>query len=403
MSVYEEVISDYKEVIPDEKVVANRAEELKRQLQNHIEIINKKGEDTTEVNMLLTKLFHHYKESGDLTKLEGLVLELEQVKKFNIFKNMLHEFSEREQIEAVKSDEQSEKPSDEPEYIQIIRDALTNKGVSDDTMRMFNFLTNNENGKEQLQLIAHSARSNSFKTPQIYESMIKQFYTNVGGPPLPRQSEPLSKPDMLDELAFRKLKQILGKYFNKERVLDKDCRWTLDCCTHVGKKINNLVKELKTFLTNLGYDLQTTTLAGIAPSLDGRYTVAEKDTSIFKYFTEKCFATYKKITLVQLESFKPQIQFLEKFFGFEKTFFPTANSNDYRYIIPKPLPKPLQISNPDFKQNVMAAGRTHSRRKRHASKKSRKSHRRHRRSTHNKKRNTKRHMKRHTKRYRHQN
>ena len=46
-------------------------------------------------------------------------------------------------------------------------------------------------------------------------------------------------------------------------------------------------------------------------------------------------------------------------------------------------------------------GGSHSRRKRHASKKSRKSHRRHRRSTRNKKRNTKRHMKRHTKQYRH--
>jgi hypothetical protein len=46
-------------------------------------------------------------------------------------------------------------------------------------------------------------------------------------------------------------------------------------------------------------------------------------------------------------------------------------------------------------------GGSHSRRKRHASKKSRKSHHRHRRSTRNKKRNTKRHMKRHTKQYRH--
>ena len=407
-------MSDYEEVIPDETVVAKRAEELKQLLQKHIKNISK-GSDTADVNELLTKLFHHYIESGDLTKLEVLVRDLEKEQKFNIFKNMLHEFSERVNIEAEQSDKQSEKPSDEPEYIQIIRDRLTNKGVSDDTMRMFNFLTNNENGKEQLETIAISARKNSFQKKGIYEQLIRQFYTNVGGPPLPQQSEPLSKPDMLRESAFKKLKQILGKYFNKERVLDKDCRWTFDCCTHVGEKINNLVEELKTFLTNLGYDLQTTTLAGIAPSLNGRYTVAEKDTSIFKYFIQKCFATDKKITLKQLESLKPQIQFLENFFGFEKTFFPTANSNDYRHIIPDPDFKEKTFfptansdddvaaaaADDDFNQNVMAAGRTHSRRKRHASKKSCKSHRRHRRSTRNKKRNTKRHMKRHTKRYRH--
>jgi hypothetical protein len=407
-------LSDNEERL-EQQALNKKTNEMLKTLQQHIKNISK-GSDTANVNELLTKLFDHYVKKDDLSTLETVVKELEKAKKFDIFKGNLQDFYKRVNIEAEQSDKQSEKPSDEPEYIQIIRDRLTQKRVSDDTMRMFNFLTNNENGKGQLKEIAPSARSNLFQTPRIYEQLIKQFYTNVGGPPLPQQSEPLSKPDMLRESAFKKLKQILGKYFNKERVLDKDCRWTFDCCTHVGEKINNLVEELKTFLTNLGYDLQTTTLAGIAPSLNGRYTVAEKDTSIFKYFIQKCFATDKKITLKQLESLKPQIQFLENFFGFEKTFFPTANSNDYRHIIPDPDFKEKTFfptansdddvaaaaaADDDFNQNVMAAGRTHSRRKRHASKKSCKSHRRHRRSTHNKKRNTKRHMKRHTKRYRH--
>ena len=312
MSKYEEDISAYEEVIPDETFVAKRAEELKQQLNNHIEIINKKGEGTTGLNMLLTKLFHHYTESGDITKLEYLVEKLEQVKKFDIFKGNLLDFCKHVNIEAeqsdeqsagpsvaVKSDEQSEKPSDEPEYIQIIRDRLTEKSVSDDTMIMFNFLTNNENGKEQLEKIAIPARYNTIQTAKMYEQLIRQYYTNVEGPPLLRQSEPLSKPSVLLESEVDELEKILKGYFSNG-VLTKDylfgCnpvkpifrtnrtpgeqkKTTKGCCTHVCDKIDSLVSELEKFLTTkfkIKTTLSGTPLKKIAPRLDGRYKLDDK-------------------------------------------------------------------------------------------------------------------------------
>ena len=307
--------------------------------------------------------------------------------------------------ENIPFDKQSEKPSDEPSDeqsdkltdqqsldIQIVQSMLEGLNVSQKTMEMFEILKKYKHGKIKLHELHFGASRGMFNNSKSFvERTIKRFYdeeltaeekTNLNKKPkLDQTNLALNEEPKLNQTNLEVLENTLKRYFNKSRVLDKGCLLTLDCCTHVGEKINNLVEELKTFLTNLKYDLQTTTLAGIAPSLDGRYTVAKKDTSIFKYFIQKCFATDNKITLEQLESFKPQIQFLENFFGFENTFFPTKYNQT-----------PV---------NVMAAGRTHSRRKRHASKKSCKSHRRHRRSTHNKKRNTKRHMKRHTKRYRH--
>jgi len=342
--------------------------------------------------------------------------------------------------EDIPSDEQAKENSDkltdqQSLDIQTVQRMLEGLNVSPETMKMFEILKKYKHGKIKLQELYFGASTGMYKRTFV-ERTIKRFYdeeltaeeklTLNEEPQLDQPNLALNEEPKLTQTNLEVLKNTLKRYFNKSGVLGKDCflsnvfgKTVSHCCVSVGKKINNLVKELKNFLTNLRYDLKTTTptLAGIAPSLAGRYTVADKETSIFKYVVT-CLGD-KKIDLKQLESFKPQIQFLEKFFGFEKTFFPAANSNDYRYIIPDPDFKEktffttanryddvaddddVAAADDDFNRNAMAAGRTHSRRKRHASKKSCKSHRRHRRSTHNKKRNTKRHMKRHTKRYRH--
>ena len=342
-----------------------------------------------------------------------------------------------EEQPTLQSEQNSDKLTDQQSLdIQTVQRMLENLKVSPETMKMFEILKKYKHGKIKLQELYFGASRGMFKNPTFVERTIKRFYdeeltaeeklTLNEEPQLDQPNLALNEEPKLNQTNLEVLENTLKRYFNKSGVLDKDCflsnvlgKTVRDCCVSVGKKINNLVKELKKFLTNLRYDLKTTTptLAGIAPSLAGRYTVADKETSIFKYVVT-CLGD-KKIDLEQLESFKPQIQFLETFFGFEKTFFPAANSNDYRYIIPDPDFKEktffttanryddvaddddVAAADDDFNRNAMAAGRTHSRRKRHASKKSCKSHRRHRRSTHNKKRNTKRHMKRHTKRYRH--
>jgi len=333
------------------------------------------------------------------------------------------------------TDQQSEQNSDKLTYqqsleIQTVQRMLENLKVSPDTMKMFEILKKYKHGKIKLHELYFGASTGMYRNPTFVEKAIKRFYdkeltaeeklTLEDEPKLDQTNPALNDEPTLDKpklsvpklsvpkLSVPKLsvlKNTLKPYFTKYGVLNKDCLWsnalftkktTDSCCVHVCKKIDKLFNDLTAFLKLQGYNnLKYITLARIAPSLVGHYRVADKDTSIFKYVL-KCFVD-KYLELKQLESFKPQIQFLETFFGFEKAFFPSTKSSDYNKT-------PLETSEldfSDFNQNVLTAGRTHSRRKHRASKKSRKSHRRRRHSTHNKKRNTKRHIKRHTKRYRH--
>jgi len=135
-----------------------------------------------------------------------------------------------------------------------------------------------------------------------------------------------------------------------------------DCCESICKKIDNLVNELEEILKQYGINsLGNKTIAEVVPSLTGKFTVGDKKSNIFKYF--KYCKEEKKIDETTYSRVRLNIELLAFFLGISS----------------------------------QQGGRTHSRRKRHTSKKSRKSRgRRHRRSSHNKKR----HTKRHTKRYR---
>jgi hypothetical protein len=315
----------------------------------------------------------------------------------------------------LQSEQNSDKLTDQQSLeIQTVQRMLENLKVSPDTMKMFEILKKYKHGKIKLQELYFGASTGMYRNPTFVEKAIKRFYdeeltaeeklTLKDEPKLDQTNLALNDEPTLDKPKLSVLKNTLKPYFTEDGVLDKDCRWsnalftkktTDSCCVHVGKKIDQLFNDLTEFLKLQGYNLKYITLARIAPSLVGHYRVAAKDTSIFEYVL-KCLVD-KNLKLEQHESFKPQIQFLETFFGFEKTFFPSTKSSDYNKT-------PLETSKhdfSDFKKNVLTAGRTHSRRKHRVSKKSRKSHRRHRRSTRNKKCNTKRHIKRHTKRYRH--
>jgi hypothetical protein len=175
---------------------------------------------------------------------------------------------------------------------------------------------------------------------------------------------------LLKEPILTQLRKILEKYYN-DHVLKKGCynsnplmskseKTKQDCCKTVCEKINELFRDLQTFLlTNEIGVFGEVTLEQIAPSL-GIFSVENKDSNIFSYI-EDCH-NEGKISPEQYKTVKAKIVMLSNFFNF--------------------LPQ--------------QGGRTNSRRKRRTSKKSRKSrrHRRHRRSSHNKKRHTKRYRKR---------
>jgi hypothetical protein len=280
--------------------------------------------------------------------------------------------------------------------INAVRNALEIKNVSSDTMRMFESIIQTEKGKEKIYDLSFTI--GMYKHEETIERVIERFYNEIIGTPLPTltpipdsSENPNSSNEVvhkkLDVLQQKELENILKKFFDKG-VLSKGClvsnpifgkEKTVElCCKTVCEKIDSLVSTLEKFLTT---KLQTKTilsdksLKNIAPELDGKYKVDDKDTSIFKYVLG-CFID-KRMNMEELIKIKLQIEKLESFFGFEKTEFPTTLE---------------QVRLP------VTGGRARSRRKRHTSKKSRKSYRHHRSSSHNKKRHTKRHTKRYRKR-----
>ena len=137
-----------------------------------------------------------------------------------------------------------------------------------------------------------------------------------------------------------------------------------DCCDSICEKIDNLVKTLEKILR---YSLENKTIAEVAPSLTGRFTVGDKKSNIFNYF-EDC-KTEGKIDEKKYQRVKSNIEKLKNFLG-------------------------IQSQQGGYSKNRY--NRTTSTRKK--SRKSRGRGRRHRRSSHNKKRHTKRHTKRYRKR-----
>lgn len=293
---------------------------------------------------------------------------------------------------------------DDEYSIQIdnVQKALEIKNVSSKTMKMFESIIQNEEGKKRIYGLSFTV--DMFKTETL-EKVIERLYNEIIGTPLPALTttpDSSENPNPSNEALHMKLdipqqkelENILKKFFDKE-VLSKGClvsnpifgkEKTVElCCKTVCEKIDSLVSTLEKFLTTklkTETILSDTSLKNIAPELDGRYKVDDKDTSIFKYVLS-CFVD-KNMTIPELRKIKPKIQKLESFFGFEKTDFPTL---DIQYGVKR---DPAAIEEP---YEIVTGGRARSRRKRSTSKNSRKSRgrgRRHRRSSHNKKRHTKR-------------
>jgi hypothetical protein len=172
-----------------------------------------------------------------------------------------------------------------------------------------------------------------------------------------------------------KLKTTLDRAFT-QGVLVKDCsddggsntllgNTKKPCCSHICEKINNLVRELEEILTQHSIEMGSKTIAEVASSLGGLYTVGYKKSNIFNYF-KKCKEN-DNIDDKTYQTTRSNIEKLSFFLGIPSQQEQTAGYSKNKY--------------------------------RHTSKKSRKSRgrgRRHRRSSYNKKH----HVKRHTKRYR---
>jgi len=324
--------------------------------------------------------------------------------------------------------------------IDNVRRALEIKKVSQNTMRMFESIIQKEEGKKEIYNLSFTI--SMYKREETIEKVIERFYNQIIGTPLPTLTptpDSSENPNSSNEVVHKKLdvsqqkelEEILKKFFDKG-VLNKGClvsnrifgkEKTVElCCKTVCKKIDSLVSTLEKFLTTkIGKEatLLDTSLKNIAPDLDEKYKVDDKDTSIFKYVLQ-CFVDNGMDTDELLE-IKPQIEKLESFFGFKKTVFPSILEKlvkknvsppleweDGEGVSPPTLGKEVEedVSPPtlgrEVEKNVLVTGgKARSRLKRRTSKNSRKSRgrgHRHRRSSHNKKRHTKRHTKRYRKR-----